>query len=216
MPPPAEEGSRRRWSLPRVGFLPKRVAMGTRHSSRARPMGEERPVDEADGAPRLTEDDERVLEAIRRQLDSEFPAPSRKGRAARRRWDAAGAEEAEQNRRPWSRAARAWIVVGTLLLASTLGAIAGIITATRYLKSADPPAVADRERPRPSPEAVVSPSTAESPVPSFESPVPSFESPMASPAASRATKGSMAADVSPGKPRPSAAPIAPPAAVQAP
>ena len=209
MPPPAEEESRRRWSLPRVGFLPKRVAMGTRHSSRALPVGEESSVEEADGAPRLTEDDERVLEAIRRQLDSEFPAPSRKGRAARRRWDAAGAEEAGQNRRPWSRATRAWIVVGTLLFASALGAIAGAITATQYLKSADPPVVVGRERPRPSPEAVALPSTA-------ESPIPSFELPMASAPASRATKGSMAADVSPGKPRPSAAPIAPPAAVQAP
>src|SRR5439155_11087643 len=205
MPPPAEEGSRRRWSLPRVGFLPKRVAMGTRHSSRARPVGEESSVEEADGAPRLTEDDERALEAIRRQLDSEFPAPSRKGRAARRiRWDAS-----EQNRRPWNRATRAWIVVGTLLLACAMGAIAGALVAILYLRSSDSSAVADRERPRPSPEAVAPPSTTESSIPSFESPIPSSPT-------SRATKGSMAVDVSPGKPRPSASPIAPRPAVQAP
>ena len=181
--------------------------MGTRHSSRARPVGEESSVEEADGAPRLTEDDERALEAIRRQLDSEFPAPSRKGRAARRiRWDAS---EAEQNRRPWNRATRAWIVVGTLLLACAMGAIAGALVAIQYLRSADSPAVADRERPRPSPEAVAPPSTTESSIPSFESPIPSLPT-------SRATKGSMAADVSPGKPRPSASPIAPRPAVQAP
>ena len=205
MPPPAERdrvgGSRCRES---------RVAMGTRHSSRARPVGEESPVEEADGAPRLTEDDERALEAIRRQLDSEFPAPSRKGRAAKRiRWDAAGAEEAEQNRRPWNRAARAWIVVGTLLLACAICAVAGALVAILYLRSADSSAVADRERPRPSPEAVALPSTTESSIPSFESPIPSLPT-------SRATKGFMAADVSPGKPRPSASPIAPRPAVQAP
>ncbi len=205
------EGSHRRWSLPGVDFLPKRVAMGTRHSSRARQVGEESSVQE-DGAPRLTEDDERALEVIRRQLDSEFPAPSRTGMAARRaRWDAAAAEEAEQNRRPWNRARRRrmWIVVGTLLLACAMAAVAAALAAILYLRSADSPAVVDRERPRPSPEAVAPPSTTESSIPSFESPIPSSPT-------SRATKGSMAVDVSPGKPRPSASPIAPPAAVQAP
>ena len=176
--------------------------MDIRHNSRARPVGEERSVEEMAGAPSLTEDDQHALEAIRRRLDSEFPASSRKGGSAgRTSWHAAGTEGAEQKGEPWKRVRRAWIVVGMLLLTCVLGGVAGALATILYLKNAAPPVVADRERPRPSPEPVESPSTAEAPTP----PLPT----------TRATKGFMGGGVSPGRAGPSASPIAPPTAVQA-
>lgn len=127
-------------------------------------MGKARSVEEMDDAPRPTEDDERVLEAIRRQLDQQYPASPRKGRVARRSWDDPGDEEAEQKRRPRNRARLTWIVVGTLLVTCAAGGVAGALATLLYFKNANHPVVADPPRPRPGPAAEEPPSTAEAPI----------------------------------------------------
>ena len=127
-------------------------------------MGEARSVEEMDDARRPTEDDERVLEVIRRQLDRQYPASPRKGRVAKRSWDDPGNEEAEQKRRPWNRARLTWIVVGTLLLTCAAGGVAGALATLFYFKNANHPVVADPPRSRPGPEAEEPPSTAEAPI----------------------------------------------------
>ena len=104
--------------------------MDIRHSSPEQQMGKALSVVEMDDAPRLTEDDRRVLEAVRRRLDREYPGSPRRGRAARRiKWDAAGNEETEQTRRPWNRASVTWIGAGTLLLTCAAGGAAGALAA---------------------------------------------------------------------------------------
>jgi hypothetical protein len=144
-----------------------RVVMDIGHDSPKEPMGKERSVEGMDDAPRLTEDDERALEAIRCQLDRQYPASPRKGGEARHtRWDPAGDEEAEQKRRPRNRARLVWIVASTLLFACVVGGVAGALATLLYFRNADRPLVADPQRPRARPEALEPPSAAEGPVPS--------------------------------------------------
>lgn len=205
--------------------------MDIRHSSPEQPMGKAGSVEEMDDPPRPTEDDERALEAIRRQLDRQYPALPRKGRAARRfRWDDAGSEGAERKRRPWNRARLTWIVVGTLLLTCAAGGVAGALATRLYFKNADHPVVADPPEPRPGPEAQEPASTAEAPIPSWPasqtsegltvadvSPVGAEADVSPLGAEAPATSGLTVGDVSPGRvEKPAVSPTAPPRAVQAP
>jgi hypothetical protein len=151
--------------------------MDIRHDSPKEPIGKEGSVEGMDDAPRLTEDDERAIEAIRCQLDRQYPASPRldqqypvsprKGAAARHtRWDPAGDEEAEQKRRPRNRARLAWIVASTLLFACVVSGVAGALATLLYFRNADRPLVADPQRPPARSEALEPPSAAEGPVPS--------------------------------------------------
>jgi hypothetical protein len=191
--------------------------MDIRHGSPEQPEGNERSVEKMDDAPRLTEDDERALEAIRRQLDRQHPVSPRGGRAARRRsWDAGGNEEAERKR--WNLARRTWIIVGTLLLACAVGGVVGAIGTILYFRNADHPVVADPQGAQPGLEALEPPSTAEAPIPSRSPSQPNESLTVADAPPGRAeappTSGLTGADVSPRRAEEPS--TSPPRAVQAP
>ena len=104
-------------------------------------------VEERNGASRaVIDDDELKLEAIRRQLDIEFPSVVGGGDASRK---AGGNTEAQAKMRPPNRVRRALVAVGTLILLGVVGSLAGALTTTWHVRSVDTPAVADREEPRP-------------------------------------------------------------------
>lgn len=103
-------------------------------------------VEEREGTPELIDDEELKLEAIRRQLDIEFPSVVGGGDAGRK----AGAKtEAQAKMPPPNRVSRALVVVGTLILVGVVGSLAGALTTTWHVRSVDIPAVAAREEPRP-------------------------------------------------------------------
>ena len=145
--------------------------MSPRHSPRPRPMRQERSLEERDDAPSLTDQEERTLEAIRRQLDAEF------GRSAE--WlgpppgdsrDARGDKGTRPKRSPSHRASGR--VIGALvLLACAAGGAAGTSAVIRHLKRTDLPKEADRQGPRPSP-MTATPRAAQTPSPVSPAPAP--------------------------------------------
>jgi hypothetical protein len=121
-------------------------------------------VEEREDASRLTDDDALKLEAIRRQLDMEFPAVAGTGQAG---WQTEGdrgtpeeTHPSEETRsleetHPPNRARLVGIVLGLLLLVAVVGSMAaGALTTTWYVRSVEPLAVADREELRPILESV--------------------------------------------------------------
>ena len=121
------------------------VDTDTVRGSRAPAAGVERSVDGADeDEPRLTDDDERAIETIRRQLHLEFAqrqggrdteAPAPRGLEGR--------DHPRLPRRAWSRARRVGTPVATLLVGCA--ALAAIL----HQKNGDAPATAYRHVPRP-------------------------------------------------------------------
>jgi len=144
-----------------------------KHGSRARPAAEERWPEEMGGASKLADDDERALEAIRRQLDIDFRRPSGGEPAARHaRWDA-GADEDAPRKRTSNRTRLVGTVAGILLLLACAagGAIAASVIML-YLKSGDVTATADRPAPRSSPESAGPGRAAQAPGSSSPAPPP--------------------------------------------
>jgi hypothetical protein len=132
----------------------KWVDTDTGHDTPARPAGAERSVDRTDeNAPELTDHDERAIEAIRRQLDTEFAqrlAAWETEHMAPREVEARDVQDSDhprQKERAWSHARRLGTPVATLLLGcAALGAIL-------HQKDADVAATADSKARRPGPES---------------------------------------------------------------
>ena len=129
------------------------------HSSPPRPSHND-PLDGRHDAPPLNDGEERALEAIRRQLEIDFPvdaqeAATRHPQPRRAKLDATSW--------PWpaSRRMRVWTVVGVLsLLVCAVAGGAGVRLATQYDKAVESPlaqgvgdaaGVASRDHPRPAP-----------------------------------------------------------------
>ncbi len=114
--------------------------------------------DERDDVSRVNHDadEELMLQAIRRQLDSEFPKVEATGNAD---WEAEGIRKTQQDERPRSRPRQVRILLGTLLFVGVVGTVAGTPTTTLRVggvapAGVDSPAVADREAPSPPLEVV--------------------------------------------------------------
>jgi hypothetical protein len=104
-----------------------------------RELSDERAVEAMGDGPTLTEGDQDALEAIRRQLDMEFPHSS----------------EQVEERRSSNRARRAGTVVGTLL-ACAAGSAVGVLVTTLDPRDTVSPAI-DREATRSTPATVTPP-----------------------------------------------------------
>ena len=114
--------------------------MEINESSRARPSSAHRSVLTLDDGSALTDGDEHALEAIRRQLDTEFPHWSGSVEPP------AHGDHAASAPGPLPRARRAATAIGTLVLACVAGSAAGILVTVLYAKHVVAPTVA-RESP---------------------------------------------------------------------
>jgi len=162
------------------------VDTDTVRGSRAPAAGVERSVDGADeDEPRLTDDDERAIETIRRQLHLEFAqrqvggdteAPAPRGLEGR--------DHPRLPRRAWSRARRVGTPVVTLLVGCA--ALAAIL----HQKDGDVPATAYRRVPRPE-NATSGPTTQAG---DSSSPLPAVTQTSPSPASIAATQTTQSTD----------------------
>jgi hypothetical protein len=127
-----------------------------KQSSRARPSRARPSVLALDDVSTLTEGDEDALEAIRRQLDTEFSHWSGTVEPA------AHGDHAPAAPRSLPRARRAATAIGTLVLACAAGSAAGVLVTVLYAKHVVAPTVA-RESPPPTTVTVTRPSRPPSP-----------------------------------------------------
>ena len=118
-------------------------------SSRARPSSADRSVLTLDDVPALTDRDEHALEAIRRQLDTEFPHWSGSVEPP------AHADHGPSAPRSLPRARRAATTVGTLLLACAAGSTAGVLVTVLYARHVVAPTVARQSPPTTPPPVTV-------------------------------------------------------------